>query len=741
MIVNQLKGNNVVVRYRDSDNNRKVMKIKDTYAYCFVEDSDAQYISYPKESGYKGLYGELLTKITVPYPQAIHSLRNTGKTWEANIPYVNRVLSERLKDNEPIQDYKHRVWYLDGEWKVESGEITMLTVEDSYTGNLYSWFMHPDYPAGKYESMPCNNHPDGVTNLTFDTPVLAFDTEKDLLNHFIKFMNRQDPDILCGYYLQGADIKQIFARCRVNNIQTTRMSPLNRVEYEFGDGWSQPIKGRICMDLMTMFTKLYELKNGKLSGYKLDDVAYTALGERKVELPDGHDTYYSDLPTYLDYNRQDVRLLRRLDEKQNCINHYLAIQHIVQCDIKTTPFVTKIFACLALNDPEFELRIPTSPQFTKEDYQGADIMKVEPQVYDNVGIFDVKAMYHSNIDKYGISWETLDPENGTDCGNGVKFDKSKKGLLVRQMDKMTELRNLYKKMMAVDGENYHKWDAMQYATKSLVASMYGVAGDAKCGFYHPSIASAITYTSRNTLGELAKNIEDNGYEVIYGHTDSCFAVVDTPEKGVELTQKINENMYPIVTEFEKWNSKLILMAKNRYAGNVAWTDGKHHEPQLYVKGIEMKQSRMPSIMKDAMQKVIWGILNNEAENDVTENVCVLARDIDNLDGNLFCMKGRLDKDLSDYKVLSESRAGANWANMNLGKGYRKGDWFLCTIDNKGNYIAFDDISDINGIAEIGRRKMFDKFVVNKIKPYYEVSNWQMQPILNALDGIDKVEWI
>ena len=218
-------------------------------------------------------------------------------------------------------------------------------------------------------------------------------------------------------------------------------------------------------------------------------------------------------------------------------------------------------------------------------------------------------------------------------------------------------------------------------------------------------------------------------------------MVDTPEQGVELTKKINDNMFPIVTEFEKWNSRLILMAKNRYAGNVAWTDGKHHESQLYVKGIEMKQSRMPSIMKDAMRKVIWGILNNEAENDVTENVCDLARDIDNLDGNLFCMKGRLDKDLSDYKVLSESRAGANWANMNLGKGYRKGDWFLCTIDNKGNYIAFDSISDIKGIAEIGRKKMFEKFVVNKIKPYYEVSDWEMQPILNALDGTDKIEWI
>ena len=33
------------------------------------------------------------------------------------------------------------------------------------------------------------------------------------------------------------------------------------------------------------------------------------------------------------------------------------------------------------------------------------------------------------------------------------------------------------------------YDSLQYATKSLVASMYGVAGDAKYGMYHPDIAA------------------------------------------------------------------------------------------------------------------------------------------------------------------------------------------------------------------------------------------------------------
>ena len=53
-----------------------------------------------------------------------------------------------------------------------------------------------------------------------------------------------------------------------------------------------------------------------------------------------------------------------------------------------------------------------------------------------------------------------------------------------------------------------RYDALQYATKSIVASMYGVAGDAKYGMYHPDIASAITFTSRQTLKELKDHAED-----------------------------------------------------------------------------------------------------------------------------------------------------------------------------------------------------------------------------------------
>ncbi len=80
-------------------------------------------------------------------------------------------------------------------------------------------------------------------------------------------------------------------------------------------------------------------------------------------------------------------------------------------------------------------------------------------------------------------------------------------------------------------------------------------------------------------------------------------------------------------------------------------------------------------------------------------------------------------------------------NRTLGKGYRKGDYFLCAIDPKGNYLAFDHPNEIEGIAEIGYRTMVDRFIIGKVKPYYEVANWDMTPLLIAMDGKNNTMWI
>ena len=740
MIVEQ-QHRDVVVRYRDSSGKRKVEKITGHLPYCYVTEESARWIHESKESGFTGVFGEPLVKVSCYNNDTLRNITKTGQTWEGNVPFTNQVLTARKKAGQkPFESYNHRVWYLDGEWKTDSGEITMLTVFDSFTENLYSWAVLPTgIGKGKYKQMIDANQ----NRYTYDTPVVVFDTEAELLSHFIMFMGKQDPDIITGWYVTGADIKQIVERCNKVGVRASKMSPMNRLRYDYGD-WAQPIVGRNIIDLRLAFPKLYELKNGKLPNYKLDDVAWEALGEKKTELPDGHDTYYSDPVLYLEYNRQDVRLLPRLNGLVNALDYFIAVQHIAQCEIRSTPHVTQVFTCLALGDPAFKKQIPSKPMFDKVKYDGAIVMDGERGVYHNIGIFDIKAMYHSNAALHNISWDTLS-HGGKDCGNGTCFSQDEKGLLVRQMDNMTVLRDHYKKLMreaTTDAERV-RYDALQYATKSLVASMYGVAGDAKYGLYHPDIAAAITFTSRETLMKLKVVAEDLGHPVVYGHTDSVMCRVDSPDHGEASLGEMNERMAPIIVQFEKWSSSFILMEKNRYCGLVEWTDGEHHEPKRYVKGIELKQNRMPTIMKDSMGKVIDAILNGSSESQTTQPLVetienIIEGKVDPLD---LCMKGKLSKNLNEYRSVSGMAAGAQWANRVLGKGYRAGDYFLVTIDPKGQYLAFDKPSDIDGFAEFGYRTMVQRFIINKVSPYYEVARWDMGPLIRALEGKSKVDWL
>jgi len=742
LIVERTKKNDILVRYRTADGKRVESKYS-CNPFCYIEEENIGKLTPPfsvlPDEGYEGLYGEKLRKVVFQTTHELSASAKKVRTWEANIAHTNRVLVE---NNVNIPMYEHRTWFFDMEWKTESGEITIIVIHDSFEGE-FVLAHHPEYESGLYDEIPCKEHPEGLKVCKGERQIKIFKDEKSLLQYFAQFMRRKDPDILTGWNVVNADCQQLFKRFKANKLDIRSLSPMRKVRYDFGE-WAQPIAGYNTIDMMISFKKLWTLKNGQLPSMGLGAVSEYCLGETKVELKDGHDTYYSDFGTYLDYAMQDVRLLPKLDGLVGALDYFTAIQHIVQCDIRTTPYVSKVFPILALRDKEFKEKIPSKAQFEKVDYEGADIMKVDAGVHKNIGIMDIKAMYHSNVKLHNICWTTLD-KTGFDCGNGVMFSKRKTGLLGRQMDNMTVLRNKYKEQMksAQTDKESKKYDALQYATKSLVASMYGVAGDSKCGFYHPDIAAAITYTSRQTLFRLRDIANELGCTVRYGHTDSIMCDVASPEKGLQLLSVVNQRMNPIETEFEKWCDTFLIMAKNRYAASVSWTDGAHHDPQIYVKGIEMKQGRLPKACKSALSSVVTGILQHKNETEITSSIENLLRSVVRKEIPIadLCIKAKLSKNLNQYTTLGEARAGAHWANTHLGKGYRKDDYFLTTLDNNGAYIAFDDPSEIEGIAHIGYRHIAERFIYKKVLPYYAVMGWNVITLENALNGSDSMEWL
>ena len=141
MIVERGRGRAVHIRYRDQDGERQTLIERDCYPYCFVETADQDiFDAVYKEDGFTGLYGEKLTKLVVNDPQQIMEIQERAdtygvKTWEANIPYVNRVLADRTNPDDPIPNYDHRIWYLDCEWNPETNAMRVMVFHDNFTGN------------------------------------------------------------------------------------------------------------------------------------------------------------------------------------------------------------------------------------------------------------------------------------------------------------------------------------------------------------------------------------------------------------------------------------------------------------------------------------------------------------------------------------------------------------------------------------------------------------------------------
>ena len=148
-------------------------------------------------------------------------------------------------------------------------------------------------------------------------------------------------------------------------------------------------------------------------------------------------------------------------------------------------------------------------------------------------------------------------------------------------------------------------------------------------------------------------------------------------------------------------------------------------------------------MKNAMGMVIDGILNDHNPCDITTNLTSLVSDVvnRNIPAEDLAIKAKLKDDLHKYRVLGEARAGAAWANEHLGKGYRKDSYFYCLLNDRGEYIGFDEASEIEGIAEIGYQHMAQKYIIDKVMPYYEVMGWDYIPLENALRGLDGTSWI
>lgn len=238
-------------------------------------------------------------------------------------------------------------------------------------------------------------------------------TEEILLRNFFTFMRDEaDIDVLTGWNINGFDIPYLYHRCKKlfgeNERLFRRMSPIEEVsiwEKKDGSGLNFDIAGISVLDYMDVY-KNYTRSNPE--SYKLDDIAFNELKERKLEYEGTlKELFHNDWDTYVDYNVQDVKLIWRLEKKLKYIHLIQTISTLSRCPMKFYDKVTNVLEGIFLTYyRRNNLCAPKLRGGKAEWFEAAFVKEPQRGLHEWVVDFDVTSMYPHNMITLNMSLET-----------------------------------------------------------------------------------------------------------------------------------------------------------------------------------------------------------------------------------------------------------------------------------------------------------------------------------------------
>jgi len=278
------------------------------------------YVEGPGE--YDSIFGtKLVKRIFNTQFDRSSFITNTGitKVFD-NFPCVQQFLIERFyKDNETPEFSKNdvRVIFIDIEViaeefpdaKYSKYPINVITIYDSTTKRFKCWGEKP------------------FNVIDSDVDFIYCKNEVELLTKFIDWFKSDTPDIVSGWNSMGFDIPYIMNR--ISNIMddSTRnsLSPAGKTYFrdihndkgQYLQRWF--IEGVSLIDYLDIYKRF---SPGEKESYKLNSIAKLELGESKVNIGTGNliDLYNDDWQKFVEYNIQDVRLLKNLEFKLRYLN-------------------------------------------------------------------------------------------------------------------------------------------------------------------------------------------------------------------------------------------------------------------------------------------------------------------------------------------------------------------------------------------------------------------------------------
>ena len=428
---------------------------------------------------------------------------------------------------------------------------------------------------------PIDNDCDPVEGIIIET----YNSEKELIEGWVKFILKTDPDILVQYNGYGFDWKYLIARAKVLGIEyvlenLSRITDKAAIKQEdqlntsaYGDNTMVYLKtfGITQFDMMFIIKKEH-----KLESYKLNSVAEHFTGDKKDDLSPTDLFHYNTstkdkIALVVKYCAQDTWLLIDLMLKLRIMTNMIGMSNITMVPMQYIELrgqQIRVHTQIAYETKKEGYLIPALDYKPKDDiadedekFTGATVLSATPGAhFEPIAGLDFASLYPSimiahnydyativedpefdnlpGVEYFDMNWdedETDDDGNEIKRNVNVRFVQNRTGIMPMILSRLWKERKAIRKQMKTlspDENLYAVLNGVQLAIKVSMNSIYGFTGAKYGRLPNKRIAAAVTACGREMIAHSKKCAEEwYDCDVVYGDTDSIYVKFKSELKG------------------------------------------------------------------------------------------------------------------------------------------------------------------------------------------------------------------
>jgi len=636
--------------------------------------------------------------------------------YEIDIQPPERYMMERFI-TAPIQfngEENENGLLLNAEMKPASGyrpqlKLVSLDIETSAHGELYSIALEGCGQRQVYMLGPANGD-DNLVDFQFE----YCETRPLLLERLNQWLATHDPDAIIGWNLVQFDLRVLQEHAKRYRVPLRLGRDGSAMEWrEHSQNQSHffaAAAGRLIID------GIEALKSATWTfpSFSLEYVAQSVLGEGKAinnpyqRMEEIQRRFDEDKPALARYNLKDCELVTRIFAKTELLTFLLERATVTGLAADRSGGSVAAFTHLYLPHMHRQGYVaPNLGEIAGEASPGGFVMDSRPGLYDSVLVLDYKSLYPSIIRTF-----LIDPVGLVDGMRNPGDDDSVPGFLGARFSRTRHcLPAIVSQVWA--GREVAKREQNQplsQALKIIMNAFYGVLGSTGCCFFDPRLASSITMRGHEIMHATRRLIEAEGYDVIYGDTDSTFVWLKhahTEEQAAHIgrylvahitqwwRQHLRERFdleSALELQFERHYHRFFMPtirgteegSKKRYAGLSVMPDGSD---EVIYKGLETVRTDWTPLAQRFQRELYLRIFKELPYEDYIRDF--VSRTLSGEFDELLVYRKRLRRQLGDYQrnVPPQVRAARVADEFNRQQGrplqYQKGGWINYVMTSAG----------------------------------------------------------